>query len=385
MSVAFRETTRSLSGEQGRKPWLLLVVFLLLGAWFAWVFLGRVVLYVPAHSARLEVAQQPHVLHVPEGGAVARLHVTAGDRVSQGQVLLSLDDRVFTRKLREQETLVTQLETEIAGRQQAVADAEQLHRQTLADLDQQSAQARTRLAESERLAEDARNILNRFEQVLKDGLVAEIDAIKARMEVTRLDAERAERKKELDRIQTARQSAESRRQLARQDEINQIKSQERSLEQARAARDTLRLDREDFELRAPTDGVMGEVAELTPGLWLESGRQIGTLLPPGDVQVVAYFEPGQALGRLQPGQAAVLRFPAFPWLEFGSRTATVARVSGEITGNGLRVSLNPAVEGSEIPLGHGLPCSVEVAVAEVSPWSLLLRKLGKTMDGDHTP
>ena len=92
--------------------------------------------------------------------------------------------------------------------------------------------------------------------------------------------------------------------------------------------------------------------------------------------------PAAAVGRIRPGQAARLRLEGFPWTQYGLLRATVSAVGNEADAGLVRVEL--AIEAdpdSPIPVQHGLPGSVEIAVEKVSPAILVLRR--RTFPGSH--
>ena len=130
-------------------------------------------------------------------------------------------------------------------------------------------------------------------------------------------------------------------------------------------------------IRAPISGRLGECAALRPGSHISEGQQLGVILPPGKLEVIAEFQPSAALGRIHPGQSAVLRLQGFPWAQYGTVSARVSGVAAEIRDGKVRVelALNPAMR-SRIPVQHGLPSSVEVEVERVSPAALILRSAG---------
>ena len=78
------------------------------------------------------------------------------------------------------------------------------------------------------------------------------------------------------------------------------------------------------------------------------------------------------------GQSARIRLDGFPWTQFGSLTATVTQVAGEVRDGRVRVELvvHPTSD-SRIPMEHGLPGTVEVEIERVSPATLVLRAAGK--------
>jgi hypothetical protein len=84
------------------------------------------------------------------------------------------------------------------------------------------------------------------------------------------------------------------------------------------------------------------------------------------------------LGRIRPGQSATLRLEGFPWAEFGSVSAAVARVAQEIRDESVRVEL--AIDSRSTfrgTLQHGMPGSLEVVVERLTPLALVLRTAGQ--------
>jgi membrane fusion protein (multidrug efflux system) len=151
----------------------------------------------------------------------------------------------------------------------------------------------------------------------------------------------------------------------------------------RTAEATLaRLDHsiEQTRIRAPIAGRLGEVAGIQPGAVVRQGDTLDVVLPVGSLRVVAHFLPAVALGQVQPGQPARLRLEGFPWAQYGSLAATVSSVANEAHDGVIRVELRLIPESlTAIPLQHGLPGTVEVEVARVSPATLVLRGVGQRL------
>jgi membrane fusion protein (multidrug efflux system) len=154
------------------------------------------------------------------------------------------------------------------------------------------------------------------------------------------------------------------------------------LESATSAANAKRLEFEieNRHIRAPISGRLGECATLRPGAYIAAGQQLGVIVPGSKLQVVANFSADAALGKIHPGQTAIVKLEGFPWAQFGTLTARVARVAGEIRDGKVRVELTvKAPAGSRIPLQHGLPGSVEIEVERISPAVLLLRSAGQAV------
>jgi membrane fusion protein (multidrug efflux system) len=138
----------------------------------------------------------------------------------------------------------------------------------------------------------------------------------------------------------------------------------------------LEYDIDRRRIRAPISGRLGDCAPVRPGSHIAEGQQLGVILPPGKLQIVAEFLPS-ALGKVRPGQHAVLRLKGFPWAQYGTVSALVSRVAGEIRDGKVRVELAvTSPSRSRIPFQHGLPGSVEVQIDRVSPAALILRSAG---------
>jgi membrane fusion protein (multidrug efflux system) len=152
------------------------------------------------------------------------------------------------------------------------------------------------------------------------------------------------------------------------------------LEAATSAANAKRLEFEieNRRIRAPITGRLSECATLRPGAYITAGQQLGVIVPSSKLQAVAEFSAEAALGKIHPGQNATVKLDGFPWAQFGTLSARVARVAGEIRNGKVRVELAvKAPAGSRIPLQHGLPGSVEIEVERISPAVLLLRSAGQ--------
>jgi uncharacterized membrane protein (UPF0127 family) len=113
------------------------------------------------------------------------------------------------------------------------------------------------------------------------------------------------------------------------------------------------------------------------GTVVREGDRLGAVVPPGMLKIMADFLPPAALGRIQPGQPARLRLEGFPWAQYGAVSATVASVANEVRNGQVRVELTVHPDAAPlIPLQHGLPGTIEIAVDHVSPATLVLRTAG---------
>ncbi|MFL5343425.1 MAG: HlyD family secretion protein [Hyalangium sp.] len=170
----------------------------------------------------------------------------------------------------------------------------------------------------------------------------------------------------------------------RQQRLTTLSPGEQLASQAEMAR--LRYEIERRTLRAPSAGTLADLSPLQVGAVVRAGDRLATIIPPGDLRIVAEFTPAAALGRIQVGQRGELRLDAFPWTQFGTLAATVSQVAGEVRDGRIRVELaiTPG-SSSAIPLQHGLPGTLEIEVERVSPAMLAFRSAGQRLQALSHP
>ena len=380
----FSRTLRDLDGG-GRKPLvaLLAAAILCMAAWLLWFVYSDIPVQVVSRAARLEAAQQPFVVQASVAGRVETFAATLGAPVKKGQVLLRLDDAIERHHLAELEAeldgtehRLVALGAQIAAEENNLALARRASSTAVAE-------ATTRAKGENAVARQAEDEAARIKALAGSGVVASIDqerktaeatSLRARSKVARLAGRRL--RLDLEREQSGL--------AARVAELEK----ERALLEAEVAQKRAQVDRaraviDQYEVRAPFDGVIGEAKEILPGQVVSQGERLATVVPEGAVRIVARFAP-DTVGRLRAGQQAHLRLDAFPWMQHGTVAARVRTVATEPDGGGIRVELEVAEGTAALPLEHGQTGSVEVDVERASPAELVLRaagfRLGREVD-----
>lgn len=378
MPQHYAQTMRAFAAEQPRRAY---VAWLGSGvaatAWLAWFCLAGVSVHATSDSARLEVAEAPSGIDAPVEGEVLSSALRLGAQVKKGDVLLETDARRETLELNEAElrlqatsAKIEALNAEIAARQTALQESES------AAVDSRDA-AEARARETRAAADYAAEEEKRINKLAANGVSPRVTAQKAAAERKRLDAAAAALDADLRRIQG---EAKAEANAARAD-IERLNFEARALagdvkaSEAQIARLKLEIDR--HVLRAPVSGRLADVASLHAGSFVPEGQRLGVIVPKGQVQVIAEFQPSPVLGRVETGQHAELHLDGFPWSQYGVLTATVRRVDSEVRDRFVRVELDidPASAVNPI-IQHGLPGSVTVEVEKVTPAILLLRAAG---------
>ena len=384
MSISFRRTNLALNNDHGRvSGFLLAIALLLLAVWIMWAFRARVTRYEVSDTARLELTAATFPVQASVSGSLVNNYLQLGREVQAGEVLAELDSRAERLSLDEEKTraaafepqlsaLRAELESESAG-----ANGEQ----RVLSFSESAAQAQLREAEAQ--AALSAKEAQRAESLRKEGIIAEA-------EVQRAEADAQSKRAASDNLRAA--LAKLAPEQGVRDTDREVKLRELSEEIAKLNADwtaslatvrRLEYEVERRKIRASATGRLGECAILRTGMHISEGQQLGVILPSGRLQITAEFQPSAALGKLRAGQLAVMRLQGFPWAQYGTVPARVLRVADEIRDGKVRVEL--AVNGTppvRIPLQHGLPGSVEVAVERISPAGLVMRSAGDLV-GTH--
>lgn len=378
MPSPFSRTVRSLSSDRFRRSSVgLLAVAAILAGWLVWSVTARVTLYETTATARLEVDSAVHPIEAAVSGRVIKNHIALGREVKSGEPLVELEADAERLQLIEEQSRVTSLSAQLAA----------LHGQTSAERQaqtetQQSApaaldEARARYEEALASARAAEEEANRLTSLYHKGLIAELDMIRARAEADKRRAAAQSLQSAITRQDKDLRALDSTKQAVVEDLNRQAAALAGEIKTRTAIIERLKHEIHIRIIRAPASGRLGETASLQEGQFVRAGDKLGAIIPDGRLRMIAEFAPSSALGRIQTGQSARLRLDGFPWTEYGQLEATVSRVASEPREGVVRVELIVHPESAPlIPMQHGLPGQVEIAIERASPAELALRAAG---------
>jgi membrane fusion protein (multidrug efflux system) len=354
-----------------------LAVTLLACAWCIWFFRGRVRVTVSVANARIEAAQVGHPLQAPVGGYLIRVLGQLGARVHEGDVVFELDgsteEREHNKNLTEQRALQAQtaaLKQEIRAVESALAaqsDATQVY----------VAEAELRKREAEELARFREEQRSQKLDLANAGLLSQADLAQSTADATQQRTEAETRAVAAERIRADQHVSRA----ERMEKLASLRGDTASLEGKLLTLGTelaeIDYRREQRRVRAPVDGSLGEMVPVTVGSFVHQGDTLGTVIPGGDLRIVANLPPEDAFGRVHAGQRARMRLAGFPWTQYGALTARVTRVAEEVRDGLVRVEL--AIIESRVPLQHGLNGSIEIEIERAAPSALLWRASGRAL------
>jgi membrane fusion protein (multidrug efflux system) len=355
-------------------------------AWLLWFGFGNVTVYEVSRQARLEVGSAPREVSSLLAGRLIRAPIVIGQKVQAGDVLIELDSTRQQLRLAEAQARLPLYPAKLASLRKEIA-----YLGRMMGNEQRSAQAAVRAADARLRGADAaskfaRDSAARIRSDAATGGSAAVDAVRASA-----DARKAESERDISAAELARLGVDANVNADQTRVQMERLSRDLLATQAEAAAtldliEQLRLEVANHQIRAPVSGVVGEMRALGAGAYVAPGQKLATIIPQGDLLILAEFDPTTALGRIRPGQTARFRLEGFPWIQFGTVEATAVRVAGEIRDQSLRAEFRIKRDATRgLVLRHGLPGRLEVRVETVSPAKLLLRSVGSLTEAEAQP
>jgi multidrug resistance efflux pump len=378
MANSFHRVSHSLRADNGIRSSVALAIAITLAAgWMFWAFTARVARYEISESARLEVDAAAYPVQASVAGRVVASQLVLGKEIQAGDVLVQIESDDERLSLQEERTRLSTLEPQLAAlrsQMQSENEGGTDERQVL-NLSIEGAQAQYREALVQATAAEQES--ERAARLRAEGILADADAQRAKAAAQSKRSAADNLKIAISRLEPELQVRDSNRQVRLKTILGDVAKLQASEATSSATIRRLEYDIERRSIRAPISGRLGECAILRPGSHISEGEQLGVILPRGKLQIIAEFAPPAALGKVRPGQPALLRLQGFPWAQYGTVSAQVARVAGEIRDGKVRVELTlSSAPPSRIPFQHALPGSVEVEIDRISPAALILRSAG---------
>lgn len=278
-----------------------------------------------------------------EPGIVAEILAREGEEVQLGQPLIRLSFERGTASGGTSSELVQreiseriggldkeQAQVRLLGEQQADA-----LRRKIADLERELAQFNAEQRAQETRLASARHEFQRAEELYKDKFYSESKLIEFRngvldqqVKVETLKRQRSSVERELSAARAELPSLV----LKSQTHLEQIRRQVSELQQGSVQEEA----RRENVIRAPITGVLSNIA-VARGETVAESAPLAMVVPRGSGLHAQLLVPTRAIGFVQPGQAVVLRYDAFPFQRFGQYRGEVERVSRTVWSPGERV------------------------------------------------
>lgn len=386
MAYPFERTLRSLNGyESGTRVLLVVLVLLGVSGIVLWATLAEVPIVKVSSTARIEPHNAVHRIEPPSAGRVVRSMLKLDEDTKEGDLLIEFDTKGERLELEQSKATAEGLERELSVIREQVANK---RAEALATGQVDEVAIKEALEREQELAPRHKLAKERAELALKSptGAISEIEKLERRTDVDALGFAKTAQSLAIIRLrreQSVRGQTLTAQLLGLKREELRTESALRELKVA-ISRLEYQIERKFY--RAPASGRLVDVAELGAGAFIADGQRLGTILAvDADVRVRARF-PKEVVGMIQAGQTAQLKLDGYPWTIYGTVPARVTRVGTEpgqtVTAEAIpgtvRVELDiEAPPDARIKLHHGMTATVEVEIARVSPFALLMRSIGE--------
>lgn len=307
---------------------------------------------VASAQGRIVPAGRTKIVQPAEAGVVRAIHVRDGQAVKAGDVLVELDLTLTTadrerlaREAMEAEADVARLTTLVKGRSGLALPADTPpevaenqrsrlaaglaeHRARMAALDAEVARRTAEAAGAEsalRQARTSRPLVERKHdmraELARKGFIAETGLIETRLELIGAEKEVA--------IQDNRQRETAAALHAAVQQKAQAEAEHRARASAELAdavrrRESLRQElvkadqRRDYQtLRAPTDGIVQQLAVTTVGGVVTQAQPLLAVVPEGSPIEVEAQVLNKDIGQLRPGQRAIVKVETYDFTRYG--------------------------------------------------------------------
>lgn len=264
-------------------------------------------------------------------GRVTAVGVQDFQRVSEGQLLATIDDRIYRQRL-------AQAEASLRVQQAALANATQSKRSAAAGITRSAADIAATRAQSDVAAID----LRRIEQLAEQQLISRHDRDVARASNAQARAAAAQ----------ARASLDISEQDARSVDVNRD-SLDAAVASAEAAVELARIDLDNTRIVAPENGQLGQVG-VRVGAFVNAGTQLMAVVP-DDAWVLANMKETQMV-ELRVGQRASFTVDALGGV---TMTGQVERIS-PATGSEFSVLPADNATGNFVKIAQRIPVRITI-------------------------
>jgi hemolysin D len=324
-------------------------------AGLAWLALAKTDEVVVA-PGKLQPIGDVRTVQMPVGGVLQEMLVKEGDRVSQGQVLLRLDNEAtLDRRKAVQES--------IQARQEQL-QLKQLELQRYLNLNDTEQKVLTRNLELEA------QILNRLQSLEESGAAAELQVLQQRNRVREVEGE-------LEKLAVDRK----RQSAILQQAVAQLNGE---IAELRGQLTELNVNIRFQDVRSPVDGLVFDLKPTGPGFVGQGSEPVMKIVPFKDLQARVEVQSSD-IGFVQVGKPVEISIDSFPATDFGVLEGTLKSIGSDALPPDERNQTYrfPAIvaldsqqflmkSGQELPLQVGMSLTANIKLRKVTYLQLLL-------------
>ena len=322
--------------------------------WLVFAYTDEVVLV----NGKLEPIGDVKKIQIPVGGVVKEILVKAGDRVSEGQILIVLDKEISQQNLKSLEDQLYQKNIQLELKKEEKNKTNELYLERINVL-----QKRLTIQ---------KNILAKFQSLLEEGAVPELRYLEEINKENQISGKIIDNQKDLQR-----------QSLILDQQIKVIDSE---LSELLARKIEARVLLGYKSLKAPVAGLIFDLKPTSSGFVAQSSEPIMKIVPFNNLEADIKI-PSSKIGFVKLGMPVEISIDSFPASDFGSLKGEIESIGSDVleSNNNLdqldlyfpgRVKLDSQSlklkNGRKLPLQVGMSLKANIKLRRVSYLKLLL-------------
>jgi adhesin transport system membrane fusion protein len=394
-----------------------ILIFLLLLLWASYAEIDE----ITRGEGKVIPSRHLQVLQSLDGGIVTEILVQEGQEVTNGQILLRLDQTRFVSNLRENQSQYYSLLAK-AARLRALSDGKafvvpqdlaknkdmrdlveaeralylsrqaeldaglSVVRQQLVQRNQELVEARSRREQASSAFELTSKELNLTRPMVASGAVSDVEILRLERDVARYRGERDQAAAQIQRIQAAISESQSKALEVEREFRNRARSE---LSETSAKLDALGegsvalSDKvKQSVIRSPVNGTVQRLLVKTVGGVVQPGRDIVEVVPSEDSLLIEARVLPKDIAFLRPGQDALVRLTAYDYAVYGGFEGTLEHISSDTViddkGNAfyvVRVRTKKASLDEKLPILPGMVAQADIMTGKKTVLSYLLKPI----------
>lgn len=341
---------------------LLLAIVVLLGLLLLWAVFAKLDVIASAQG-RLVPLTFTKVVQPAEAGVVLDILVKDGDSVKANQVLLRLDaqlaqsemtglsrdvaikrlslqrieaeltDRPFVPSAKAPPDVAVQVETQYKARRQSYLDAIAQEAEALNKAKADLASADQILSKLKQTVPLYRQSAEAYDKLLKEGFVGEVAANEKKREFIEREQDLKAQESTVQSLKAViagsekktvaiRSSYHSQLENERIETVTQLNKSSQELEKSTIRSGLL-------EIKAPTDGIVKDLAVTTKGAVVQAGALLLNVVPKGEPVQAEVLLSNEDVGFVVIGQKAQIKVAAYPFQKYGLIDGKVIHLSAD--------------------------------------------------------
>jgi multidrug resistance efflux pump len=374
MAINFSDTLASINQDLNQRNLIFSILLAaLLLIWFCWFFWVPLSITKQAKGS-FDTGQSAIAITSAVDGRIERVGLVAGDFVNEGDFLIGINTEdeekqidVLQKALREEKLALKAIENSSASELQKLA----IEHQSLAE---KVKSLRAQLVNAQNQYDQQKSMVELLQAATS--AISKIEIQKEQLQLQKIHEHLLIVQQSLKTVQSEQQQSIKQQELLEASFAENTARQQSRIASLQADLTAQQQHSAHKIMRAPKSAQVAEVMPLQEGQWITAGTTLATLVPEGELRVVAEFDPVDALGYLHVGQTAKIQVDNFPWLQYGALTARVLQVNQAARDGNIRVLLELTGKQHWV-LQPGMTAKVIIDVAALTPWELLLQSLGQ--------